>query len=164
MITGCPSDRRKEIVDGLNFQYENCLQKKLSILVAYSEMVEKNPYRVLASYSYDVEEKSLRSDRVAAKPPNDYPSDVESNMEARSVSLPTHFKEISPLEEHSDFIQILINAKVAATCSSVDVPVCWRGYTSIVSQDLVMTTPNLRKELIVALQHLDHISEAEQKV
>ena len=32
-------------------------------------MVEKNPYRVLASYSYDEKERSLRSERIASKPP-----------------------------------------------------------------------------------------------
>ena len=133
--------------------------------MAYSEVVERNPYRVLASYSYDLEEKPLRSDRVAKDPPpHDEFSDIESNMEVRSVSLPTQFKEISPIEEHDDFIQILINARVAATCSSQDIPICWRGYTYTVKQDMEMTTDNLRKELIVALQQLDHISEHEKKV
>ena len=152
-------------MDGLNSQYEEFLQKKLSILVAYTEMVERNPYRVLASYTYDENEKSLRSDRVADKPPQlDEPSDVESIMEPHSVSLPTHFKEISPIHDHDDFIQILINAKVAATCSSKDIPICWRGYTTTVTEDMVMTTGNLQKELIIALESIGHISEVEKKV
>ena len=151
-------------MDFLNREYEIFLQKKLSILVAYSEMVETNPYRVLASYSYDREEKPLSNDRVALNPPHDEQSDVESIMEPRSVPLPTYFKEISSIEEHNDFIQILINANVAATCSNADIPICWRGYTTTVSQSMPMTTKNLQKELIIALQQLENISESEKKV
>ena len=149
----------------LNFQYEQFLQKKLSILVAYSEMVERNPYRVLASYSYDFGEKSLRSDRVADLPyQKDELSDVESNMESRAVSLPSYFSDISQIPEHNDFIQILINAKVAATCSAMDINVCWRGYTTTVSQNMEMTTEALKNKLLTALQNVNDLRDEERQV
>lgn len=77
------------IVDMLNVEYEQMLQKKISIFVTYSDMIDMYPYRVLSSYAYDFDEKSLRSDRIAERPPSIDPvaSDVEPIMEGHS-SLP----------------------------------------------------------------------------
>ena len=73
-------------MDLLNSEYEQLLQRKMSIFVTYSEMVEKFPYRVLASYSYDAAEKPLRSDRIAdnAALTDAAASDIESMMESQS--------------------------------------------------------------------------------
>ena len=66
-ILDCDSVRRKNIVDDLNAQYEEVLQHRHSILATYTEVIEQNPYRVLGSYSYNFEENSLRSERIAPK-------------------------------------------------------------------------------------------------
>lgn len=165
-LIGCTSDRRKEIIDGLNCEYEDLLQKKLSILVSYSDMVERHPYRVLASYTYDRAENSLRSDRVAEKPPASDASDAESVMEPQSASITYQFKEVSEIPEHEEFIQMVINAKVLAFMSRTrePVPINWRGYSSTVPEDFVMTTDNLRNKLLEALAQLSDISDIEKEV
>ena len=146
--------------------YEQLLQKKLSILVAYSEMVDIHPYRVLASYSFDRAESSLRSDRVAEKPHVSDASDVESVMEARSMSIPSQFKEVSEIPGHDEFIQMVINAKVVGSMSMTrePVPINWRGYNGTVKPDFQMTTENLRNKLLEALEQLTHTSEVEKQV
>ena len=127
-------------------------------------MVEKYPYRVLSSYSYDFDEKSLRSERVGEKPPLEVVSDVESVMEPRTVPLPYQFKEVSKLQEHSEFIQKLINGKVLAVMTNGPSEINWRGYTTTMTPDFDMTTNNLKKELLIALQSLTTISEMERQV
>lgn len=54
-------EREKEVIDGMNKTYLSYLEEpNSSISSAYSKMVQKNPYRVLALHSYDIEEKPLQ--------------------------------------------------------------------------------------------------------
>lgn len=131
----------------------------------YTEIVEKKPYRVLSSYSYDCQEKPLRSDRIAEKPPvYETVSDLDSVSEARSVSLPTAFMNVSEIRDHDEFIQLIINAKSAAEMSNEPAPVDWRGYSTKVSPGFKLSKDSLQHELLSALRHLNHISEIERKV
>lgn len=156
-------------MDDLNDQYEQLLQSKMSIFVTYSELVEKNPYRVLSSYSYDFEERPLRSNRIASNPPvlepaSEPTSDAETVFDGSTVLLPSTLRNISEVPEHDEFIQLLINAKAMATSNSCVESVTWRGYVTDIAPDFKMTRVSLRKELLRALQHLTILSEMERKV
>ena len=165
-LIGCDSDRRKNVVDFLNSEYEELLQKKLSIYVAYSDMVAKHSYRVLASYSYDAYEKPLRSERIVdgGLPQRQQPSSMGSVGEARSVVLPSRFLDVSNIPGHQDFVQLVINAKVLATIEGSSTSINWRGYSSTIFPELEMTTKNLRHELLNALQCISELSDVEKKV
>ena len=147
--------------------YEQVLKKKLSILESYTEMVEKNSYRVLASYSYDSEEKPLRSGRVGERPPMTDFSDAESGVYEGSTSndsLPLNFRDISSIPEHGYFLQMIINAKIMAEFQKQPCDITWRGYKTSIDPTFVMSKENLRKELLTALQTLITLTEIEDKV
>ena len=157
--------RRNKILDELNSDYEQLLQHRISIFTTYSEMVENHPYRVLSSYTYDFEEKPLRSDRVADKPPYmDTVSDAESIMEPSSFLLPATLRNISEVPEHDEFVQLVINAKAMASMSNGPEEINWRGYVTHIEPSFRMTRASLRKELLLALQRLTTLSEMERKV
>lgn len=136
----------------------------MSILEAYQNMVEKNSYRVLASYSYDEEEKPFRSERIASQPPP--PTDVGSDQESSgsASSLPIPFRNISSVPDHEEFIQLVINAKTLAQVENSSCDVTWRGYKTTITCDFHMSTDNLRKELVLALQNLISLNELDNKV
>ena len=128
-------------------------------------MVENHPYRVLSSFSYDFEEKPLRSERVAEKPPcPDTASDGESILEPSTILLPSTLRNISEVPEHDEFIQLVINAKAMASSSNTPETVNWRGYVTDIEPNFKMTRVSLRKELLLALQRLTTLSEMERKV
>ena len=68
-VLGCSMARQTEVENFLNDRYEECLLKRKNLLMAYTEMVENNPYRVLSSYTYSREETPLRSTRILTRPP-----------------------------------------------------------------------------------------------
>lgn len=127
-------------------------------------MVKRKPYRVLASFSYNFEEKPLRSQRITTKPPmTDTGSDQDSS-DNNKTSLPGAFKDISPLDAHDEFIQMVINAKTVAQLESRSSDITWRGYTTSISPNFLLTKENLRSELLCALQNLITLSNMEHKV
>ena len=147
----------------LNTTYNDLLKSKLSIVKAYTEMVEKNPYRVLGSYTYDEDEKPLRSERIAEKPPvTDTGSDHDS-VEGYS-SLPEPFRNISPVHDHEEFIQMVINAKTLACVENQSCDVNWKGYKTSITPDFVMSNNNLTKELVEALKSLVSLTEKDNEV
>ena len=164
-FSDCDSERRKQIVDTLNEQYEEILQRKLSIFATYSEMVEKNSFRVLSSFAYNADETALRSDRIAERPPmSDIASDLESVSESRYVNLPSPFLNLSGIPEHDNFIQMVINAKATADLTNKPAQISWRGFTTNIIPGFQLTKNSLRNTLLDALQRLNEISATEQKV
>lgn len=151
------------MVDLLNSKYEDILKNKLTIVAAYSEMVAQHRYRVLSSYSYDDEEKPLRSERVAAMPPmTDTASD--SSSDGPKIALPPALRNISAVPEHDEYVQMVINASTVAQVEGKDAKITWRGYTTTISQHFEMTRDNLRMELLSALQNLIKLNDIERKV
>ena len=130
-------------------------------------MVEKNAYRVLSSYTYDQEEKSIRSERVA---PNPVMSDTASDMDYSSTfdtsksNLPFPLRSISAVPEHDEFIEMMINAKTVAQFQKAPADITWRGYSTTITPDFEISKENLMKELLSALQNLISLSATEEKV
>ena len=150
-------------MDELNSSYERVLKSEMSIFKAYSEMVEQYPYRVLASYSYDKEERPLRSQRVAANPvQSETASDLDS-VDYRNASG-SQFQDISSLRDHDDFIQMLINGKAMAQLNNKPYTITWRGYSTNIDPEFLMTKSTLKNELISALKNLVSITKEEEKV
>lgn len=58
-LLGTSDERKRSVVDSLNAEFHFHLKNGQSINSAYEAMVKKNPYKVLAKYSYDWEEKPL---------------------------------------------------------------------------------------------------------
>ena len=102
---------------------------------------------------------------MAEKPPplTDAVSDIESAGDTPS-ELPSIMKDISNIPEHLEFIQLLIDAKVVATLQNYPKAVNWKGYSMSMTPDFLMTTNNLKQELVNALQHMTHLSSIEEKV
>ena len=121
----------------------------MSIEVTYSEMVQTNSFRILATHSYDKDETPLNIPACNTPPSN---------------SLPGQFLNISDFREHDNFIQMVINAKTMAEISSSPVPITWRGYSTFINQEFRMTKENLKNELIMAVKNVNDISELERKV
>lgn len=153
-------------MDSLNSQYAKILRSKPSIFEAYSDMIDSNPSRVLASYSYDQHEKPLRSERLATIPPlTDTASDPDSSMENNfSGLLPPTLRNISAIRDHDEFFQMVINAKTSAQLQNESVEMSWRGYSLTVPPNFDLTRENLRDHLLSALQNLIQITELEHKV
>ena len=167
LFIGCDSGRRNGILEYLNSKYEQILKAKLSIFQSYAEMVDQNSARVLASYSYKDGEKPLRSQRVAEEPPvTDSASDMDtcSTSGTRNVCLPSPFRNISNIPDHDDFIQMVINAKAMGLANSNPASITWRGYTTAIRPNFELTRDNLRKKLILALQHVVSPSKEENEV
>ena len=164
---GCDSKRKTDVLDYLNGQFQATLRERKSIPSTYSFMVASNPYRVLSSYSYDWDERPLRSNRVAKQPPltDNGSSDLESATDDRSAALlPAAFRKISTVSDHDDFIQLVINAKTMADLNGFGTEINWRGYTTSIPTNFKLTRENLKYELISGLQSLSKITENEQKV
>ena len=132
-------------MDFLNFQFEHLLQSKISSFVTYCDMVEKNPYQVLLDYSYDAEERPLSVPDVP-------------------VSLPSPFSEVSNIREHSEFIQMLINASINVQMNQSPSLVNWRGYSTKIGLDFILSKENVKSELINALSNLQNTTQAEKQV
>lgn len=154
-----------QIVDFLNTRYQVILKEKVTILRSYTEMVESNPYRVLASYSYCFEEKPLRSNRIADDPAlTATASEVESGTESCYVKLPNPLNTISNMNIHNEFIQMLINAKTMADLNNAPAPIVWRGHTTVVPPNFVISRANVKRTLLTALLSINNVSREEQKV
>ena len=165
IFLGCDTDRREKIIDDLNSQYARILQEKRSIFKSYSEMVEGNPYRVLASYSYDCKETPLRSQRVAMVPPvTDTGSDSSMDPDSRTDFLPSPFKNISKIKGHDEYIQIILNARTMAQVTNEPCPIMWRGFSSTITKNFELSFDSLKKELINALQSMLTITKEEKEV
>ena len=127
-------------------------------------MIARNSYRVLASYTYDHEEKPIRSGRIAAAAPSmtDTASDMESSAPDK-ISLPLPLRNISAVPEHDEFIQLMINGKALAGLQQSQAEITWRGYSTSIPPDFEMSKDNLRKALLSALQNIISLNETEQK-
>lgn len=132
-------------------------------------MVANHPYRVLGSFSYDEHEKPLRSERIAETPPQtdtgSYPDSSEAvDNNNNRFSLPTLLRNISPVIEHDEFVQLLINTKTQAQVQNSSADVTWRGYTTTISPDFDMSRENVQKELLSALRNMIALNEKEKQV
>ena len=127
-------------------------------------MVEKYPFRVLTSFTYDGEETPLRSDRIAERPPmSDIASDLESvASDPKVVKAP--FIDVSGIPNHNEFIQMIINAKATADITNSAIMVQWRGYSTYIHPGFKLSKDSLQKEILDALQRLEDVSEIEKKV
>lgn len=165
LFIGCDLARRDGVVDYLNDLYQRSLKQKKLIFDTYCHIVKNNPYRVLASYSYDWKESPLRSNRIAAIPLlTDAGSGNESTVSNdRTVLLPSPLRSISNITDHKEYIQLLINGKTTASLNKCQTPVIWRGYTTTIDPNFNLTRENVRDKLLSALQKI-RISEVEQKV
>lgn len=152
-------------MESLNSHFEEVLKEKLSIYLAYSFMVAKYPFRVLASFSYDHEERPLVNN-LQQPPLIDSSSDRESNFGGKSFAtlLPSAFKNISEVMEHDDFIQMVLNAKTLAQLKGSPESITWRGYVTDIGPDFELSREALRNELLTALQCLNELSAMEHKV
>lgn len=61
-MTGTSSERKQSVISKLNAEFHSYLERNLSIRSAYEAMVNRNPYKVLANYSYDWDEQPLGND------------------------------------------------------------------------------------------------------
>lgn len=161
--------RREQIVRYLNDKFQSVLKEKKTILATYSEIVHTSPYRVLASYSYNWEEKPFRSARVADDPAlTETCSDVESNLESSSqvasVHLPEQLRNLSPCPQHNEFIQLVINAKTMADLDNIPTPFIWRGYNTLIEPGFIINEDNVKKKLHIALKNISSISSLEKQV
>lgn len=165
-LIDCNSDRRQSIIKYLNEKFQEILKKRKNISDAYGEMVSTHSYRVLSSFTYDGEEKALRSERVASPPPmTDTASDPESSVSVNKViSLPAPLQNISAVPEHDEFVQLFSNAKTLAQVQNRPAQMTWRGYSLDVHADFEMTRENLQSELLRALDNLIDLSETERQV
>lgn len=154
------------ILESLNTTYEKILREKLSIYVAYSFMVKKFPFRVLASFSYDKEERPLKTNSLPKPTITEYSSDRESNFEGNCFAtlLPAAFQNISEVLEHDEYIQMIINAKTVAQLKKSPESITWRGYVTDIHPDFELSREGLKHELVTALQCLSDISNLEHKV
>lgn len=162
---GCDIARREKILDYLNNEYQRVLKEKESIYETYSHLVANNPYRVLSSYTYDWQELSLRSNRVATNPAltDAGGSSNESSVSARSVCLPCPFKNISEIREHDDFIQLLINGKMTAELTNSPTSINWRGHKTTIDSKFKLDRKTLRDKLLDALKEIK-LSPIERQV
>ena len=149
-------DHKKELLDRLNNQYQDILRQKLSIFVTYSTMVKNCPYTVMASFTYDKEDRPQRSTRIAA-------SDSNSD-DGRSPWLPLPFQNLSAVGEHDEFFQLIINARTVAQLNKAPEKITWRGYVTHIPPDFELTRESLRNELLTSLKVLTELSDMEKKV
>ena len=163
IFLACDSTRRQQIVDILNSQFENVLKEKLTIFQSYAHMVAQNPYRVLASYSYDWEETPLRSQRVAPVPALTE-AGSDSSSDNSGVCLPSIFKNLTNIKDHDEYVQKLLNARTLAQVNDAPTRVTWRGYTSVVTPTFEISRDNLTKSIINALQRMPKITQLERQV
>lgn len=66
---GTSHERRKRILDRLNFEYQAMISVKVNISAIYQYMVQSEKYRVLSQYEYSLKELPLRSGRISERPP-----------------------------------------------------------------------------------------------
>lgn len=161
-IIGCDSRRKEVIVDYLNDNYQEILKEKKTILESYSDMVKNNPYRVLASYSYDWDEKPLRSDRIARNP-----GLLEPTIDSSLADKTSPFVNISTSSEHYDFIQLIINAKTMAEINDSSASIWWKGYNTLITPDFKITRDSLKEKLLSVLRNVPNpaeLTELEKKV
>ena len=95
----------------------------------------------------------------------DAPSANESSVlgEIRSVPLPCPFRGISNVCDHDEYIQMLINGRTTAELQKSPANISWRGFSTKISPDFVLTRANLRSKLLEALNKIK-LSEVERQV
>lgn len=59
IFIGTSEERKKSLVTKLNLEFHSYIDEGHTITSAYEVMVNKNPYKVLANFSYDYEETPL---------------------------------------------------------------------------------------------------------
>lgn len=153
------------MVKDLNDQYELFINDNNDIWTALEKMIEKYPYRVLSSFTFDSNETPLRSARVVEGPPSETvvssnepenPNQNDGDIDDDDDFSICHFPH------HREFVKAVRLAEKGAKESGVRVPYYWRGYRGYVAPTLPrIDVSELQLRLMNALQRIPNLSVPE---
>lgn len=124
-------------------------------------MVEKYPYRVMSSFTFDVNETPLRSARLAAGPTSE--EVVSSEQQATAADVNTVIEDDTAQDDFSichfpkdrEFVIAVREAEKTAKSTGVRAPYYWRGYRGYVAPGLPpITVPGLQVRMMNAMQRI----------
>lgn len=130
---------------------------------ALEKPIEKYPYRVLASFSFDCTQTPLRSARVIGDGPQT--EVVVSSNDRTDNTTKEHDYDICQFPDHRKFVDSVRIAEKEAKETGVRVPYLWRGYRGFVAPSLPpITVQELEVRLINALRRIPTLSVPETMV
>lgn len=160
------SARRGDLINYVNNEYEGLLKVNSDIMVALETMVNKYPYRVLSSFTFDAEQKPLRSARLGDDPNYEVvESSNENEVDDEDEDNEEDDTSICHFPDHIEFVRAVREAEKLARETMVRAPYHWRGYRGFVAPSLPrITVPGMQYRLMSALKRIDNLSVPETMV